>query len=338
MRGITMFYVYFRELVMYNLQVISSILNGGGLAADISYNALIDELSGLCGILPEYWDILGKQHIIPLDTKKAVLQAMGLKIGSELELLQEIEERRQRPWRSLIEPVFVKLPGDEPVTLPIYIPIDEAAEDGLLISCSIKDENGDEDTFNLSGKDTVIAECRWIDNIRYIKVELTDRKKRDIGYYDVKVICRHPDAIFQDGKSVLKKSSRLILTPKACYMPAGLQEGRAWGLSLNLYAVRSSGNLGIGDLRDLKKIVKMVSEMGGDFVGINPLHAIPNTMPFGISPYSPISRLYKNFTYLDIEDIPEVKELKGQGSRVKGQIDKLRKSELKHVLKNLKNI
>ncbi len=313
---------------MYNLRVRSIILNGGGLAEDISYNTLIDELSGLCGILPEYWDILGKQHIIPLDTKKAVLEAMGLKIGSELDLLHEIEERKQRPWKNMIEPVFVKLSGDEPVALPIYIPIDETAEDGLLISFSIKDENGDEDTFNLSGKEIAIAECRWIDSIRYIKVELIDMKQRDIGYYEIKVTCRHLDGIFQDGKNVLEKSSRLILTPKACYMPSGPEEGRAWGLSLNLYAVKSSGNWGIGDFNDLKKVVKWASEMGGDFIGINPLHSIPNTMPFGISPYSPISRLYKNFTYLDMEDIPEVKGLKGQGSRVKGQIDKLRKGDL----------
>jgi len=27
------------------------------------YDELIQELSGLCGILPEYWDITGTKHI-----------------------------------------------------------------------------------------------------------------------------------------------------------------------------------------------------------------------------------------------------------------------------------
>jgi hypothetical protein len=30
---------------------------------------LIHELSELCGIVSEYWDILGKKHITPAETK-----------------------------------------------------------------------------------------------------------------------------------------------------------------------------------------------------------------------------------------------------------------------------
>jgi 4-alpha-glucanotransferase len=71
----------------------------------------------------------------------------------------------------------------------------------------------------------------------------------------------------------------------------------------------------------------------GRLVGINPLHVIPNAQPFGISPYSPISRLYKNFIYLDVEDIPEVKEISGEqkvmiSGKFKKELDELRKSDI----------
>jgi 4-alpha-glucanotransferase len=92
-------------------------------------------------------------------------------------------------------------------------------------------------------------------------------------------------------------------------MPPELKGNRAWGVSVNLYAVRSGKNCGVGDFSDLEMIVKWVSDLEGDVIGISPLHAIPNTMPFGISPYSPVSRLYKNFIYLDIEGIPEFSDL-----------------------------
>ena len=104
----------------------------------------------------------------------------------------------------------------------------------------------------------------------------------------------------------LSKISKLIITPDTCYLPPESGTCKTWGMSVNLYSLQSKQSWGIGDFGDLDKIVNMMAALKADFIGLNPLHAIPDTYPYGISPYSPISRLYKNFIYLDIEEIPEI--------------------------------
>ena len=175
----------------------------------------------------------------------------------------------------------------------------------MSLSWTIKNESGQKDEFVLSGDAATVSDRYWIDGKRYVKIELKDIGGRGIGYYTINITCKTPEI-------EITGTSRIIITPDSCYIPQELKNGKTWGLSTNLYSIRSPKNWGSGDFCDLKKIVKWVSGLKGGFVGINPLHAIPNKKPFGISPYSPVSRLYKNFIYLDIESILEVKELKGQ--------------------------
>jgi len=40
------------------------------------------------------------------------------------------------------------------------------------------------------------------------------------------------------------------------------------------------------------------------FVALNPLHAIANREPYNTSPYLPECSLYRNFLYLDVEQVP----------------------------------
>lgn len=310
----------------------------------ISYDNLIGELSELCGILPEYWDIFGKRHITSIETKKAILLAMKLpdlafNTGSAEDIAREISEQRKKPWKDFVEPGHVISVNSQPLTIPVYIPIKEGDEDKIILSWSIEDEKGHKEGFKLSGSDITISELKWIDDIRYIKVNLidnlTDMGQRDLGYYSVNVECRHHEDIFLGGANFLSKTTKVIITPDTCYVPSKLlaesqiQKGITWGVSINLYSIRSDRNWGVGDFSDLKTIVKWIAGLKGDFIGINPLHALSNTKPYGASPYSPISRLYRNFIYLDIEHVPDVKESSIVMSRsLKRELDELRNKEL----------
>jgi 4-alpha-glucanotransferase len=293
------------------------------------YDELISELSELCGIVSEYWDIFGKKHVPSLDTKKAVLRAMHLNIETADDIVREIKKRRAGPWRCFLEPVHVVSVNARPVKIPLYIPVKEGEEDDLMISWSLEDEHGRKKEFRTAGAEVNISEQQWLDGLRYVRADL-DIGQRDIGYYVMNVQCRHPERIFPGGHNKLQKRSKVIIAPDACYLPNESAQGRTWGLSLNLYAMKSGKNWGIGDLGDLKKIVRWLADLNGDFVGINPLHSIPNTKPFGVSPYVPISRLYKNFIYLDMEKIPEVAESEEMRREIstgqnRKELDELRK-------------
>jgi (1->4)-alpha-D-glucan 1-alpha-D-glucosylmutase len=93
--------------------------------------------------------------------------------------------------------------------------------------------------------------------------------------------------------------------PAHAYLPPVLERGRAWGFALNLYALRSARNWGIGDFSDLLRFVRWSADIGADIVGVNPLHALHYVEPEAASPYSPTSRYFLSPLYIDVEAVPE---------------------------------
>ena len=81
---------------------------------------------------------------------------------------------------------------------------------------------------------------------------------------------------------------------------------RCWGLTVQLYSVRSRRSWGHGDLHDLADLARWSArQLGASFILINPLHAAEPVVPVSNSPYLPMSRRYLSPLYLRIEDIEE---------------------------------
>lgn len=104
------------------------------------------------------------------------------------------------------------------------------------------------------------------------------------------------------------------------YLPPAFQRERAWGFGINLYAVRSKRNWGIGDLTDLSDAVRIFRQLGAGIVGINPLHALHYLEPEAASPYSPSSRYFLNPLYLDVEAVDELAARSAPARALRGML------------------
>lgn len=99
------------------------------------------------------------------------------------------------------------------------------------------------------------------------------------------------------------------LTPpvgRRCFLPDWLREDRAWGVTCQLYGLRSNRNHGIGDFEDLARLAETLAADGADFIGVNPLHALFTAVPDRCSPFSPSSRLFLNPLYIALDRIPGI--------------------------------
>lgn len=117
--------------------------------------------------------------------------------------------------------------------------------------------------------------------------------------------------------------TRLVISPDRCHA----YHERTWGWSVQLYATRSHGSWGIGDLGDLDALCHLSAQQGAGVIGINPLHATSPTLPQQSSPYYPSSRRYRNPIYLRVENVPganDVGEPLHKASNAGCQLNKIR--------------
>jgi 4-alpha-glucanotransferase len=98
-------------------------------------------------------------------------------------------------------------------------------------------------------------------------------------------------------------SSMLISAPARVHGP---DDDRLWGVFLPLYALRTRGDWGTGDLSDLADFAEWVGGLGGGLVATLPLLAAFLDEPFEPSPYSAASRLFWNDLYVDPLAAPEL--------------------------------
>ena len=94
-----------------------------------------------------------------------------------------------------------------------------------------------------------------------------------------------------------------------CHMPDWLRDGRCWGVTCQLYGLRSDRNWGIGDFDDLGRMAEIVAGAGADFLGVNPLHALLLAAPGGCSPFWPSNRRYLNPLYIAVDKAPGAERL-----------------------------
>jgi 4-alpha-glucanotransferase len=262
--------------------------------------SLLSQLAEQVGIAVDYHDIAGTRHVTSDETKRAILTAMGFRVDSEEALSTSLREWEERGWRQPCEPVLVIREGQSGAKLVCCLDLDDGKEGTAQLHWDLHDEGGAAVQKGEVGPGLVPGEVRFLDGRRHVRIDLPVPEDLPIGYYDMTI---RGDGLIGRGFA----TTRLIVAPRHCYVPLIFQGNfRLWGLALQLYSLSSDRNWGCGDFTDLGKIVSWAGEtLGAGVIGLNPLHALRNRAPHHVSPYSPLSRLYLNDLYIDLERLPE---------------------------------
>lgn len=124
---------------------------------------------------------------------------------------------------------------------------------------------------------------------------------------------------FTDGS----ETATLLVAPERAFQ--GENDAPLWGISVQLYGVRSRRNWGHGDFTDLATLIDIAAESGAAAIGLNPLHALFDDHAEDASPYSPNSRLFLNTLYIDVEAVPGFPGLEAAGLR--DEVERLRQGD-----------
>lgn len=289
---------------------------------------LLHELAERFGIAADYEDIWGRRHPTSDRSKRAILAAMGVRAETEAEIRRELAACADAPWEHPCDPVLVLRVGESPGSWSFRMPAEEGEDQHIRILWEAWDEQGTLQQQGETGPGLAPAEAHIVRQRRHVRFELPVPSGLSLGYYDLKAYAKTPSWSVEG-------TLRLIIVPSHCYVPSQFGEGRrTWGLSLQLYALRSSRNWGVGDFGDLAEFLEWAGkDLGAGIIGLNPLHALRNRRPYHISPYSPESRLYLNVLYLDVERIPEFQESEPaqrmlEDSGFRSGLEALRQTEL----------
>ncbi|MFO1153700.1 MAG: 4-alpha-glucanotransferase [Rhodospirillales bacterium] len=255
----------------------------------------LDRLARLAGVEPEYWDIWGNHHPVDEMGMRAILGTLGYEAADGASTATGIARLEEAAWRRTLPPVLIIRQG-KPAQVPVVLPRPSLA---LAIECRLTREDGTVVDFTFQPAEATIEAERRVDDAELVRLTLTVPGELPLGYHDIVL----GD---EDTATVRLARTRLIVAPETCYLPPVLANGgRIWGLAAQLYSLHRAGNWGIGDFTDLAVAIDITADLGGDVLGLNPLHSLFLTRPEWASPYSPSSRQFLNPLYIDVEAVPE---------------------------------
>ncbi len=239
----------------------------------MSSRAALLQLAGLIGIEARYTDALGQTREVSDDTLLALTAAFGLPSDPVCARRQLEEQQRLLPLG--LEAAHLVHVEDQRPELLLRLP---PGCRRVFWSCHLAD--GDE----RSGRVMVDANS----NVERFAIALPSGLP--LGYHRLEIEA--------DGISA---HADLIVAPDRCHLPAELGPGsRSWGLSCQLYGLRSERNWGMGDFSDLATLARAAGRCSASVVGVNPLHALFAAEPRHVSPYSPSSRSQLDYLYIDV--------------------------------------
>lgn len=213
------------------------------------------DLARRAGIAVEWHDYANRPHTVSPDSLRRLLEALGLPAGTRGDLAGSRRTLSRRATLADLPPLLTATAG-RPTRL------DLGAADSLPARLIL--QRGEI-------RDLTLMPARG--RLRIPAVQ-------DIGYHRLQV---------GDREVVL------AVAPAQCRtIDDVVPDARLWGIAAQVYALRSSGDAGIGDAAGVAQLAAAAGAQGADAICLSPLHALFSSDPARFAPYSPSSRLFLN--------------------------------------------
>lgn len=241
------------------------------------------------GIERAYTDTWGTVHYASEDAIRRVLTALNVPLDSPEATDQFLDRRIAEQWAHPFDVTLVIREGT--ASIPLRVRMDHA---GASAKLEIEWENGEIEHVWHWLPELPTLEDASIQGVPYLKKQFPLPPSLRLGYHKIRVYwMKEPELeIFGEARFIVCPDKALEF------------EGRAAGVAVSLYGLKSARNWGCGDFTDLSAAVGAFAKAGAAFVALNPLHAIANRVPYNTSPYLPQSSSFRNFLYLDVERVP----------------------------------
>lgn len=254
--------------------------------------AKLNELATRLGIWLSYTDPEGKEHTASCASKQAVCRALGYSADTDNQIVRSLKALDAQEFADFVPPCLV-IPAEQmnPLYVPVVLPKSQQERE---VSWVLTREDGTSD------KGSFIFEQHQL-------LQSNDSAEKRSVALILDAPCGYHTLSFLGPK--VHAQMQLIITPKTCYMPDVLSAGgRVWGIPVQLYALKSAHNWGMGDFTDLKNLAPITHRLGASLVGINPLNALFLDTPKEASPYAASSRVFLNPLYIDPDAVEEAGE------------------------------
>jgi len=253
---------------------------------------LLHRLARLHGVEACYRDHTGRRRCAAPHILLAALQALGAPVENISDLPDAFRARVREKWQRCCEPVAVVWEGSQG-HLNLRLP---ATQTGCQADCILELENGETRRWRCRPVRLPLLAGVSVEGVKFERRRLLLPPGLPLGYHRL-TLCL----------PARTEEALIISAPRRAYDPTDGATASGWGVFLPLYALHSGRSWGSGDLTDLAALLNWLKSLGGDMAGALPLLAAFLDEPFAPGPYEPVSRLFWNEFYLDVERVEELK-------------------------------
>ncbi len=242
----------------------------------------LQRLADLYGVQTSYHDLHGRIRQASEEAVLAMLRCLGAPLDSVNDAPEAMNHRLLELWDDVCEPVIVVQEQDQPA---LKIRVAESEAEGS-IRARICTEQGQVQTVEGTFGQWPTSARQEVAGRGFVEKMIRFEEPLSCGYHDARME-------WKGGQ----RESLILCPPRRAWECSE----RAWGVFAPLYALHSERSVGGGDFHDLETLVDWVGSLGASVIGTLPLLPAFLDELFDPSPYAPVSRMFWNEFYLDVE-------------------------------------